>query len=138
MAVTITNRGRLLLGTDDASALDLRVAAFVGTVPAVGTIEDWNFLSDVTTTEAAATNYARQDVTGVTYTENDTANTAEWRGDAMVINNVGAGETWTHVVWYKEGASDAAREVIAVDEPASTLVTNGGNVTLPAFSIDVD
>lgn len=138
MAITITNRGLELLGSENAATLDLRVAAFVGTVPAVGTIRDWNVLTDVTTTEAAVAGYSRQDVTGVSYTENDTTDLCEWRGDAMVLTNVAAGETWTHVVWYFEGGgTDGTREVIAVDEPASTLVTNGGNVTLPAFVVNV-
>jgi len=140
MAVTVTNRGMQILGTDNAATLDLRVAAFTGTVPAAATMRDWNFLSDAIASalvEAAATNYARQDVTGVAYTENDTADTNEWRGDAMTINSVGAGETWTCVAWYKFNASDSAADLIAIDEPASPLVTNGGNVTLPAFVIDV-
>jgi len=135
MAMTLTNRGMYVLGTDDASALDLRVATFLGAVPAVATIRDWNFLSEVSTTESS--NVARQDVTGVTLTEQDGTDSVEWRGDAMVVNSVAAGETLTHVVWYKFNASDAAAEIIGVDEPAATLVTNGGNVTLPAFSVDI-
>lgn len=137
MAMTITTRGLQILGTDNASTLDLRVAVFVGAVPAAATIRDWNFVSDITTTEAAATNYARQDVTGVTYTENDTNDRSEWRGDAMTINSVGSGETWTHVAWYKFNAVDTAADLIAIDEPASPVVTNGGNITLPAFVVDV-
>ena len=137
MAVTVTNRGLYILGTDDASTLDLRVAVFVGAVPAAATIRAWNFLGDVTTTEAAVGGYSRQDVTGVTYTEVDGSNRAEWRGDAMVISSVAAGETWTHVAWYKFNASDALADLIAIDEPASPVVTNGGDITLPAFVANV-
>lgn len=138
MAITYTNRGVHILGRDSAATIDLRCAVFLGAVPTAATIRAWNFLSDVTTTEAAVTGYSRQDVTGLTWTENDGANTNEWRSDAMVLTSVAAGETWTHVVWYIEsGGTDATREVIGVDEPTQTLVTNGDDVTLPIFSADV-
>lgn len=140
MAIVVTNRGNQILGTDNAGTLDLRVAVFTGTVPAAATIRDWNFLQDVIDSalvEAAVAGYSRQDVTGVAYTENDTNDRSEWRGDAMTLANVAAGETWTCVAWYKFNASDAAADLIAVDEPASPQVTNGGNITLPAFVIDV-
>jgi len=139
MAIIVTNRGMHILGTDNASTLDLRVAAFTGTVPAAGTIRDWNTLADAVASalvEAAVGGYARTDVSGVSFTEQDGTDTVEWRGDAMVLTSVAAGETWTCVAWYKENAGDTG-DLIAIDEPAATLVTNGGNVTLPAFSIDL-
>lgn len=140
MAITVSNRGLYLLAKDDASLIDVRVAVFTGTVPAAATIRDWNFLSEVIASalvEAAATNYARQDVTGVTLTEVDGTDEVTYTADAMTINSVGSGETWTCVAWYKFNASDSAAELIAVDEPASPLVTNGGNVTLPALDISI-
>jgi hypothetical protein len=47
------------------------------------------------------------------------------------------GETWRNTFFYVEGASDAARVMVGVDTPSSTLVTNGGNVTLPQLSVTV-
>ena len=73
----------------------------------------------------------------MTATENDTTDKVEWRGDAMTISSVASGETWTHVAWYKYNAADTAADLIAIDEPTSSQVTNGGDITLPAFSIDL-
>jgi hypothetical protein len=50
---------------------------------------------------------------------------------------VAAGETWTFVAYYVEGASDAARTLIGIDAPASSQVTNGGNITGPALTVNV-
>lgn len=140
MAATMTNRGLHVLATNDASALDVRTAAFVGTVPAVSTMRDWNFLSEAiasSLTEAAATNYARQDLAGVQAVESDASDDVTWSATAPTISSVGAGETWTCVVHYKQNASDAAAEIIYIDEPASTQVTNGGDITLPQFSVTI-
>ena len=138
MAITVMNKGLFLLGKDDASLLDLRVAVFTGVVPAQATMRDCNTVADVVASalvESGLASYARTDVTGVTYTEQDGTDTGEWRGDAMVLTTIEAGETWTCVVWYKENTGDTG-ELIAVDEPTTPLVTNGGNVTLPAFVVD--
>lgn len=140
MAATITNRGLLVLADNDASSLDVRTAVFTGTVPAASTMRDWNFLSEAIASalvEAAATNYARQDLANVATAEDDGADEVTWTADAPTISSVGAGETWTCVVHYKQNASDAAAEIIYVDEPASPLVTNGGDVTLPQFDITI-
>lgn len=140
MPVTVTNRGLLTLANSNASSLDIRTAVFVGTVPAAGTIRDWNFLQDVidsALTEAAATNYARQDLANVATAEDDGSDEVTWTADAPTISSVGAGETWSCVAHYVHNASDAAAVLIAVDEPASTLATNGGDVTLPQFSVTI-
>lgn len=140
MAHTVTNRGLYyLLNTAISGSTDFRTAAFKGGPPTAATIRDWNFLSDVTGsyTEAAATNYARQDLASVTITESDASDNVTITATAPTISSVGAGETWTFVAHYVEGASDAARTLISIDAPASPLVTNGGHVTLPQFSITV-
>ena len=138
MAITVTNRGLEVLANSNAGTIDLRIRAFKGTVPSVATIRAWNVRSDITTTEAAASGYTEKDVTGVAATENDTNNQVEWRGDAMVVSTVASGETWTHVAWinYVDGTA-ANDEVIAIDEPPSSVSTDGGNVTLPAFIANV-
>jgi hypothetical protein len=140
MAHIVTNRGLYLLGKDDASAMDIRMAVFTGTVPAAATIRDWNFLSEVIASalnEATVANYARMDLAGVTLTEVDGSDTATLTATAPTINNVGAGETFTCVAFYKFNASDAAAEVLSVDEPAAPIITNGGNITFPALSLTV-
>lgn len=138
MAQTVTNRGILTLITS-AWPVDVRQAVFVGSAPSAATIRDYNFLSDLTgaMTEAAATNYARQDLANVAVTESDASDNVTITADAATITAVGTGETWTTVAYYVYNASDGAAVLLSVDTPASTIVTNGGNITLPTFSLPV-
>lgn len=115
----LTNAGTL-------AAADIRNSDNVGALLALSGI-----------VESVATNYARQDLASVTLTENDAGDNVTLTAAAPTINSVGTGETWRNVFYYIEGASDAARNLIGVDTPASTVTTNGGNVTLPALSITV-
>ena len=140
MAATVTNRGLFLLAKDDASTIDLRMAVFQGTAPAAGTMKDWNSLADVIAsalTEATAANYARMDLAGLTLTEVDASDQVTWVATAPTINAVGSGNTFTTVAYYKEAATDADREVMVIDVPASPLVTNGGDVTFPALNVTI-
>lgn len=142
MTVTVTNRGKFYLANNAiSSSTDFRTAVFKGTAPAAGTIQDLNFLSELEAVsgvdEAAATNYARQDLASVAIAEDDSGNKASITATAPTINSVGAGETWTMAAHYIEGASDAARTLIAVDVPTSSLVTNGSNVTLPQLNLEL-
>ncbi len=137
MAFTFTNRGLYLLlnsaitGSTDVRQLVITDAA----VPTAATIRDLNTVADLLAetgvTEAAATNYARQDLANFTVTEDDAGDEVDISADAATISSVGSGETWAAVGYYIEGGSDAARELIGVDEPASTQATNGGDITLP-------
>lgn len=135
MPMTMTNRGLYhLLNTAISGSTDLRAAVFKGTVPATGTIRDMNFLDEVTSagmTEAAASGYSRADLAGVTLTENDGSDNVTLVATAPSWTAVAVGETWTAVAYYIEGASDAERVLVAIDDPAEDLVTNGGNVTGP-------
>lgn len=140
MTMTMTNRGLYhLLNTAISGSTDLRAAVFTGSVPSVASIRDMNFLSDLTavSTEAAASGYSRADLAGVTLTENDAADKVTLVATAPEWANVAVGETWTHVAYYIEGASDAARVLVAVDDPASDQVTNGGDITGPTPAWDV-
>lgn len=139
MAIYVPNRGLYQILKDDASAIDVRLAVFTNAValPAAATVRDWNFLGDVTGTEAAVTGYSRQDIADITLTEDDTNDEVTITGTGGTLTSVAAGETWLYVVWYKFNASDAAADIICVDEPAATLVTNGGNVTLPNLDLTV-
>ena len=137
----IYNRGLYYLQNNAISgSTDIRALVLAGSsVPGGAQSPDLNFVSELlavgSVVEAAATNYARQDLAGVTLTEDDSGDRVTLTATAPTINSVGAGETWRAVVYYIEGASDAARTLLAMDTPASTLPTNGGNVTLPALSI---
>lgn len=142
MAFVFANRGLYtLLNSAVSGSTDIRQAAFTGTVPAAGTIRDWNFLSDViadaSSAEAVASGYARADLASVTLTESDASDNVTLTAAAPSYGAITAGETWTFVAYYIEGASDAARTLIGVDQPASTLITNGGAVTGPALSVTV-
>lgn len=142
MAFTFANRGLYyLLNTAISGTTDLRQAVFTGTVPAAATIRDWNFLSDViadaSSAESVAAGYARADLAGVTLAEDDASDKATLVASAPTYTSVAAGETWTFVAYYVEGASDAARTLIGIDAPASSQVTNGGNINGPALSVNV-
>ena len=113
--------------------------AVASTAPGASTIRDYNFLSDVTgaMTEAAASGYSRADLAGVTLTESDASDNVTLVATAPTWSSVAVGETWTAIAYYIEGASDSARTLISVDVPASSLVTNGGNVTGPTPTFTV-
>lgn len=140
MAFTFTNRGLYtLLSAAISGSTDLRQAVFTGTVPAPATIRDWNTLADVIadagSAESVAAGYARADLAGVTVAEDDALDVATLVASAPTYTAVAAGETWTFVAYYIEGASDAARTLIGIDAPASPQVTNGGSIIGPALSI---
>ena len=142
MALTFANRGLYaLLNTAISGTTDRRQAVFTGTVPAAATIRDWNFLSDViadaTSAEAVAAGYARADLAGVTLTEDDALDKVTLVASAPTFTAVAAGETWTFVAYYVEAATDATRTLIGIDAPASSQVTNGGNITGPALSVNI-
>lgn len=137
MPMTLANRGLYhLMNTAISGSTDIRAAVFNGAVPSVASIRDMNFLSDLTavSTEAAASGYSRADLAGVTLTESDASDNVTLVATAPTWSSVAVGETWTHVAYYIEGASDAARVLISVDDTAADLVTNGGNVTGPTPS----
>ena len=136
----MTNRGLFTVAnTAITASTDVRCAVFKGSTPTAAAIRDMNFLSDLTAvmTEAAAAGYARVAVTGETITENDSPDTVTFVTAAPSWASVAVGETWTALAWYIEGASDAARVLLSVDIPSSTLVTNGGPVTGPALTYTI-
>lgn len=139
MARYWTNRGIKRLTADgDLDSATLRLAAFTGTAPAQSAIQDYNFISDLEAAagvnEAAASGYARTNVGTVAISEDDTNNRVNITynsGSAITLGtSVAAGETWTMVACFDNaGGADSARELIWVDVPASSLATNGSNVT---------
>jgi hypothetical protein len=140
MPHTMTNRGLFYLQNNAISAsTDFRCLVFKTTTPSVAAIRDYNFVSDLlaATTEAAASGYARVDLAGVAISESDASDNVTITATAPTITSVAAGETWLGVAYYIEGASDAARTLISVDVPASSVSTNGGDITLPQMSYTV-
>ena len=142
MAFVFANRGLYnLLALATTGSTDLRQAVFTGTMPATGTIRDWNTLADViadaSSAESVASGYARADLASVTLTEVDASDNVTLTAAAPTYTAVATGETWTFVAYYIEAASDATRELIGLDQPASSVVTNGGNITGPALSVTV-
>lgn len=140
MACTLTNRGLYtLLNSAITGSTDIRQLVIKGTVPSTTAIRAMNTVADLlaVATEAAASGYARADLASVTITEVDGSNQVTLTAAAPVYSTPASGETWTAVGYYIEGASDSARALLAVDEPSSTIATNGSNVTAPALSITV-
>lgn len=146
--LSTTGIGRLLSTAFTTGNATLR-AAVIGTG---GTITDAAIEDAATNTaiigvngEAEVTNsgYARQTLSGVTVTNNTTTNKVEIRATAPVISNVAAGSVWRRILYYFEvgaagSAGDATHVPLGVDTPAATLTPNGGNVTLPALTIDIN
>ena len=143
MAFTFANRGLFaLLNQTITSSTDLRMLVFKGTVPGVAAIRDMDFVSNLLASaglsEAAASGYSRRTLASVAVTESDATDSVTISAAAPVLTTVAAGETWTGVAYYIEGASDAARTLLGVDVPTPpTLVTNGADVTLPALLITI-
>lgn len=142
MAFTFANRGLYtLLNSAISGSTDIRQLVIKTEVPSAATIRDLNTVAELlaagSTAEAAASGYSRQDLGSVTVTEDDTGDEVTLTAAAPTLSEVAAGETWLAVAYYIEGASDAARTLIGVDEPASTIATNGSDITTPALDITV-
>jgi hypothetical protein len=138
MAVYWTNRGVFyILNNATSGSTDIRQAVYKGASPSQATVQDWNFVSDITSTEAAASGYARADLAGVTLAEDDTANNVTLVATAPTYTSVAVGETWTHVAYYVEAATDGTRTLLCIDIPAASVVTNGGNIVGPALSTTI-
>lgn len=140
--------GRLLnVAIPDSGYTGLRAAVIAtgGTI-ADATIEDAATNSAIIgvngETEVTNTNYARQPVT-VTISRNTTANRVELRATVPTIANVAAGSVWKRVLYYFEvgtpgAGGDAIHIPLAVDTPTSTITPNGGPVTMPPLTIDLN
>ncbi len=142
MAFTLANRGLYtLLNSAITGSTDIRALVIKGAVPAAATIRDLNtvaeLLAESGVVEAAAAGYSRADLASLTLTEVDASDDVTLTAAAPSWTSVAVGETWLAQAYFIEGASDAARTLIGVDAPASSLVTNGGNVTGPALSLTV-
>jgi len=138
MAQTATNKGKFLFatgaivpGTTDLRMGLLKTLAAHTNVPAVNFVSDMESHADFA--ELTASGYARVALPGEAATEFDAAsNFAAISMTAVVFAAISTGETIVGAFIYKEGASDAAREVIAIYDVSPTIPTNGSTVTINA------
>lgn len=144
MAHWLTNRGKLLLAQgdwDDAAAGDIRIGLCSGaSIPvAIDTqleANTLNFVSDFlalgSVVEANFTNYARQSLTRSNASEDDGNNRVNLDASDVVINS--AGGAVNNTLWggwvFKFITNDAASPILSVFTFASTITTNGSNLTL--------
>ena len=133
MAFVFATRGLYtLLNVAISGSTDIRqgVLTNAGTLAAsqirdCNTVADLLALSGIVRLPPPAT--PGQDLAGVTLTEVDASDNVTLVATAPTTAAVAAGETWRNAFFYIEGANDAARTLIGVDTPASTLATNGSH-----------
>ena len=141
MATTVTNRAKfralscyLAGGTPPAS---IEVMLLGGTTPAslAASVADLNTVADLLAVslvqELVATNYARSALASVTASEDDTNDRGAVDAADEVFASLGgaANDTIKAVAVFETGASDAARNLILVQDGLS-VPTNGANVTV--------
>ena len=110
MANVVTNKCKYLLGTGlDLSTADIRVLLLksTGTVTA-----DTNFVTEITTFEADATNYARKTLASETVAEDDTNDWALFDCENITFTSLGGAvnNTIGWVVFYLYNAADSLRK----------------------------
>ena len=141
MATTVTNRTKfralscyLAGGTPPAS---IEVMLLGGTTPTslAASVPDLNSVADLLAVslvqELVATNYARSALASVTASEDDTNDRGAVDAADEVFTSLGgaANDTIKAVAIFETGASDAARNLILVQD-ALSVPTNGANVTV--------
>jgi len=141
MATTVTNRAKFRAlscylggGTPPAS---IEVLLLGGTTPAslAASVADLNTVADLLAVslvqELVATNYARSALASVTASEDDTNDRGAVDAADEVFASLGgaANDTIKAVAVFETGASDAARNLILVQDGLS-VPTNGANVTV--------
>lgn len=138
MSQTATNKGKYLFARGDVvpGTTDLKIG-LLKTLAAHTNVPEVNFITDMEShadfAELTASGYARVSLPGEAVTEFDGA--SDFAGIAMtavVFSAIASGETVVGAFIYKEGASDAAREVIAIYDISPTIPTNGSTVTISA------
>ena len=134
MAAVFYNRGLFRAADSDVETLDIRVLILAGASVPSGVLDvDLNTVADVLgvvgAVEAAVGGYARRTLAGLVLNEDDNANWVELVWDNVVWTTPAIGETWRAAIFYVEGASDAARDLLFYDEFAAGLPTNGQNIT---------
>lgn len=138
----LTNRGKLLIAQgdwDDAAASDISVGLLQGssiptTIDTAAEVADLNFVSDLLAlaTEATFTNYVRTALVRTASAEDDTNDRVNM--DAADVTFTNAGGATNNTLYggfvFKTGAADTSRPLLSTFYFASTITTNGSNLTL--------
>lgn len=140
MATTVTNRAKgnmvkAYFGTFTAPA-SWHILLLGGTTPSsISGVADLNTVSELLAVslvqELSATNYARGTLDSGAATEDDTDDRGELDFADAVFSSLGgaSNDTVKGIAIYEFGASDAARNLVLVQDGLSTP-TNGGNITI--------
>jgi hypothetical protein len=125
MAETVTNRGKFLILSDGADALDLRMLVILGTPTGVND-PDLNTVAELDAVSGVSIHSERIALTGETVTEDDVNNRAAADcGDVTFA--AAAGVTAQGVAVYSEGnGTDAGRPVIAIYTTGFPQPMDGG------------
>lgn len=132
----VFNRGKKRLAESGwNTGLDVRALVLAGTsVPAGAENPDLNTVAELLAVsgavEASAAGYARVALTGETVLENDTTDTADLDAADLSWASIATGDTLRAVVFYVEGANDAARDLVSLNTLSSPVPTNGGGISL--------
>lgn len=144
MAHYLTNRGKYLLMQghwDDAGATAIKCGLIKVTAPAgadtAAEVADLNTVQDLlvtaSATEADFTNYARKNFTRTNAAEDDTndrvnldASDVVWTAAGGATNNTVYGLFWYDAT---TDTNDTTRLLMGVDWFASSVTTNGGDLT---------
>jgi hypothetical protein len=136
MAEVMFNRGKFNLGSGALGwvAGDVRALLLSGaSVPAGCSDPDLNTVSELLAVsgavEATGTGYVRKQLASKTATEDDANNRLSLDAADTVWTSIDCG-TVRAIVLHKEGASDAARELISIHDTGFPKVTNGGDLTI--------
>jgi hypothetical protein len=136
MAETVYNKGKYTIarglfadGSTTYSCLILSGAS----VPAGASSVDLDFVSELLavggTTEMTGTGYVRKALATLTRTEDDANDRVAFDAANVTWTAINAG-TARALVTYKDGGSDAARELLSFHDTNFPVVTNGGDLTV--------
>ena len=144
MAHYLSNRGKLLLAQgawDDDTAALIRLGLCSGasiptSVDTQAEVNPLNFVSDFlalgSVVEATFTNYARQNLSRTNAAEDDGNNRVNLDAADVVISS--AGGAVNNTLWggwiFEFITNDAASPILSVFTFASTITTNGSNLSL--------
>lgn len=117
---------QLMNGGLDLDTADLRVCLVNSSY--TPDVDTHDFLDDVTANELSGTGYARKALTSETVAQDNTNNRGTLSADNPTWTGANFG-TAAKAIIYVEGASDAARLLVAYIGFTNT-VTNGGDFTL--------
>ncbi len=130
MAETTTNRGKYRMLAALAAAADLRILVFTGTQTGVNN-PDLNTLADLDGVSGVALHTERIALTGITVSENDTADRAEIDADNVSFAAAADVDAQGVAIFDHTGGADASRDLIGVYTSGFPQPMDGGlNITV--------